>query len=407
MSGLGGYDPIGFGYTPPPTGGLYGGGAGSTSSGSSSSSSSGQQSTGMIPGMTGIYNQLLGVNQQRYGNVMNAYQGGEKNINQQMPGINQGYSQLGGDIQNTLGMGQVLGQNGNWGVAAPAAQAIGQTYAAQQGNTTQQMTNAGLGNTTAVGNAQTQNALSAAQAYGGLGAQLAQTAAGYQAQIGQSQLGAQMQGLGMQTGLTQGALGPLGQQASNTAGTLTGGFGTSQGHSQSNQKSVATGGVPSGGNQGTGGAPSDPSGGGGVGGGGGGNSPYIGGGGGGGVGGGGDTTNNGTYGGVLGGGLGGGGTKQGVVSGLDANGNQQTNPDGTGNQGVYSPLDANGQPVNNPDTPDALSSPLDANGQPVGKPGDMGVDQTGVPQGYQRMPGGQLISQGNVQGWVSRYGSKG
>lgn len=190
--------------------------------GGSSGQSQSSSSTQMIPGMASIYQGLLAQNEGHYGNVLNAYQTGESTIAGQTPGIAAGYGNVNAGVQNTLGMGQVLGQNGNWGVAAPAAQAIGQAYAAQQGQTTQQMTNAGLGNTTAVGNAQTQNTLSAAQAYGGLGAQLAQTSAGYQAQEGNAALGARMQGLGMQAGLYGQALGPLGQQLSNTAGSLTG-----------------------------------------------------------------------------------------------------------------------------------------------------------------------------------------
>ncbi len=238
MSQLG-FDPIGFGYTPPTTGGGFGGAAGSTgsSSGSSQSSSAGDQYTAVVPGMMGVYGQLLGVNQQRYGNVLGAYQSQLQGNARQLPGVYQGYNSVLGDVNNTLGMGQVLGKDGNWGVAAGAAQAIGQTFQQQTAQNTQNLANAGLGNTSVGANLQNQAALQAAQAYGGLGAQLAQTAAGYQAQLGQARLGAQMQGLGMQTGLTQGALGPLGQQASNTAGSLTGSFGSSRGQSSSSQSS--------------------------------------------------------------------------------------------------------------------------------------------------------------------------
>lgn len=214
-----------------------GGAPSSTSGGTGSSSSQSQSSTQMIPGMMGVYSQLLGLNQQNYGNVMGAYNQGQGNLSSGLPGAISSYGKTNQDVQGILGMGQVLGQNGNWGIAAPAAQAIGQTYAANTGNTTQQMTNAGLGNTTAVGNAQTQNALSAAQAYGGLGAQLAQTAAGYQAQEGNAASAARLQGMGMQTGLTQAALGPLGQQFGNTAGALAGPMGSSSSNSQNKQTS--------------------------------------------------------------------------------------------------------------------------------------------------------------------------
>lgn len=210
-------------------------------SGSSSSSSSSHPDT--IPGMMGVYSQLLGLNQQNYGNVLNAYQQGQGNLGQQLPGIYGGYGAVQGQVENTLGMGQVLGQNGNWGVAAPAAQAIGQAYQQNQANTTQQMTNAGLGNTTVGANLQNQNTLGAAQAYGGLGAQLAQTAAGYQAQIGQAGLGARMQGLQAQTGLygDQGkAL--AGYNFQNTAGALSGQYTNSSSQSQQQQQQQSQGG---------------------------------------------------------------------------------------------------------------------------------------------------------------------
>src|ERR1700683_3391842 len=88
------------------------------------SSSSSNQSTAIVPGMMGVYNQLLGLNQQNYSKVLGAYAGGSNAMNAQLPGIYKGYSGLEGQVMNTLGMGQVLGQNGNWGVATPAAQAI-------------------------------------------------------------------------------------------------------------------------------------------------------------------------------------------------------------------------------------------------------------------------------------------
>lgn len=210
-----------------------GGGGGAGGAGGGVAPGSSQSAPGVIPEMMGVYKELLGINQQHYGNVMNAYQSGQNTLARQLPGIYQGYGQLSGDVMNTLGMGQVLGQNGNWGVAGPAAQAIKDQFEQMRGQTTQDLTSRGLGNTTAVSNAQNQNALFAAKAYGGLGAQLAQTAAGFQSQIGMGGLGAQMQGLGLQTGLTQSALGPLGQQFSNTAGSLTGQYSASQAYAPS------------------------------------------------------------------------------------------------------------------------------------------------------------------------------
>jgi len=187
--------------------------------------SSSQSGTQTIPGMMGVYNQTLGLNQANYSNILGAYGQGQQNLSATLPGIYGGYGQLGGQVAETLGYGGTP-----WGVAAPAAQAIARTFAQEQGQTTQGMINAGLGNTTVLPNLQNQNAMMAEQAYGGLGAQLAQTYAGYEANIGMAGLGARMQGLGMQNQMTQALGGTLGgQKFGNTAGNLTGGFGSSMG----------------------------------------------------------------------------------------------------------------------------------------------------------------------------------
>lgn len=204
----------------------------STSSGSSNNQSSGQStgqsSTQIVPGMMGVYDQLLGLNQSNYQNVLDTYTSGQNNMSGQLPGIYGGYNTLNQSVANTLGQG------GDWGVATPAAQAIADTYAQNVANTTQQMTNAGLGNTTVVGNMQTQNTDMAARAYADLGAQLANTYAGYQSNIGLAGQAAQMQGLGMQTGLYgQQGSSLAGYDFANTAGSLTGGFSNNQSTNQS------------------------------------------------------------------------------------------------------------------------------------------------------------------------------
>ncbi len=181
----------------------------------------------------GVYSDLLGRNTQNYANILGSYAQGQGQAAAQLPGIYGGYNQLGGDVMNTLGMGQVLGQNGNWGVAGPAAQAINKAFVQSQGKTTQNMTNAGLGNTTIGGNLQNQNAAAAALAYGNLGAELAKTAAQQQADIGKTGLDAQMKGLGIQTGLSAQQGGTLGAyKFANTAGDLTGSYGQSSSQSQ-------------------------------------------------------------------------------------------------------------------------------------------------------------------------------
>jgi hypothetical protein len=229
---FGGYD---IGSAPVLTGGVP---SSQSSTSSGTSTSQGTSSPVMIPGMESVYNQLLGINQGHYQNVMGAYQQGQNMAANQLPGIYDSYSGLTGQVENTLGLGGALGGS-NWGVAQPAETQIEKTFAAQQGQTTQQMTDAGLGNTTVKGNLGTQNAAAAGLALGGLGAQLAQTAAGYEGQIGQAGLASRMQGLGIQTGLAGQAMGPMGQQFSNTAGALSGQ--SSQQTSSASQQSRSAG----------------------------------------------------------------------------------------------------------------------------------------------------------------------
>jgi hypothetical protein len=177
-----------------------------------------------------VYNQTLGLNQQNYQNILGAYSGGQQNLSANLPAIYQGY----GDLQKQIA--GTLGQGGDWGVATPGAQAIAREFAKTQGNTQQQLINSGLGNTTVLGNLSNQNTLMAGQAYGGLAAQLAQTYAGYQSQLGMAGLGARMQGLGMQTGLSQAQGSTLGgYHFANTAGNLTGQQSTSQSSANNNQ----------------------------------------------------------------------------------------------------------------------------------------------------------------------------
>ncbi len=229
----------------------------SPSGGSSQiSSGTGSSSSGPVanPITDSAYGQLLGLNQQNYGNVLGAYSQGQQQAGGQLPGIYGGYGQVGADVQNTLGMGQVLGQNGNWGIAGPAYDALNQAHIKAQGDITNDMTSRGLGNTTVGANLQEQEARGFRQGIAGLGANLASTAAGYQAQIGQAGLGARMQGLGMQTGLSGQEGGTLGSyRYANTAGALEGQA------SQATNKQTSTGGSFSGGgSNGGGGLGSNP-----------------------------------------------------------------------------------------------------------------------------------------------------
>lgn len=185
----------------------------------SSSSSSGVSNPVIIPGMQDIFNKLLGLNTQNYQTILGMYGQGMNNIGN---ATNLEYN----TVMNTLGMGQVLGQNGNWGVAGPAATAIGQAYDKSLANTTQQGIASGLGGTSLMGNLQNQNAQMASQSYAGLGSQLAQTAAGYQSNI----MGA---GIGMQNSLTQGLMGNLAGFRFNPGVNLTGQQSSNTGHSGS------------------------------------------------------------------------------------------------------------------------------------------------------------------------------
>lgn len=134
-------------------------------------STPGNPYAGILAGPMGLaqqygqsYNNALSANQQNYNNIIG------------------GYQTVMGNVGNTLGAG------GGWGVAAPAAQAIGDVYAQQSGGALQNSINRGIGNTSAATAAQRGASLDASKAYAGLGAQLSSTYAGYEANIGQNEL---------------------------------------------------------------------------------------------------------------------------------------------------------------------------------------------------------------------------
>lgn len=232
--------------------GLDIGGGGTTVPGAGSGTGVGNFSGPVeIPSQMGLYNQSLALNQQNYQNILGAYSGGQQGLAAQLPGIYQGYGNIQSGVQNTLGLG-----GGGWGVAAPAAQAIGQSFAQSQGQTQQDLINRGLGNSTVLGNLSNQNTLMAAQAYGGLGAQLAQTYAGYQAQIGLAQQAAQMQGLGMQTDLAKAEGATLGGYRFQSPSQLVGQY--SQGNFPPRVSGGLIGGSGGGGGKGNTGDPYAP-----------------------------------------------------------------------------------------------------------------------------------------------------
>ncbi len=228
--------PVAAGPAPGFAGFSSGGATGFSSGSSSGSSSSRSDSTSFaVPEMMNVYNQLLGLNRDNYSRVLDVYSSGLNHLRDVFPDVYQGYGRLQDQVMDTLGVG-----GGGWGVAQPGANAIGEAFARAQGNTTQQMINAGLGNTTVRGSLQNQNALQAGRAYGELGAQLADRAAGYQAQIGSQAQAARMQHLAMQQQLYGQLGGQLaGYNFANTAGNILGTRASSSGSSSQSSSNVS------------------------------------------------------------------------------------------------------------------------------------------------------------------------
>lgn len=205
-----------------PSGGLSGVSVGAINVPDADSRSYAPGTSGMLPmpGAFQVYNQLLGLNAQNYQNTINAYLSGQNNINNNLNNILGGYGNLYSGIKNTLGVG-----GEGWGVALPGANAIEEQSAKARGDIRQGLINSGLGNSTVAAAMQNQNMLTTQRAYGELAANLANTAAGYAAKIGLEQQQAAMQGLGMQSSLSE-AMGRTlgGYTFSNTAGPLYGSY---------------------------------------------------------------------------------------------------------------------------------------------------------------------------------------
>ena len=192
----------------------------SMQSSSSQSRSGSQTQTRIVPGMMAVYNQLLGLNQQNYENIISGYGSAQQMLAGQLSQVYAGYGGIEDRVMRMLGV-----DGGGWGVATPAANAIRQQATAAQGSNMQNMINAGLGNTTLLANVTNQNSLQTNQAYGELGSKLADYAAGYAERIGLARQQAMLQGTGMQANLAAGYLSNLaGYQFQNTAGNLTGQF---------------------------------------------------------------------------------------------------------------------------------------------------------------------------------------
>src|SRR4051794_33115743 len=97
----------------------------SNSSGSNSGFRSGASSLSPVlhPGAVGYYPHFLNRNQTNYRSLIDAYSGGIRNAQAQLPSIYNAYGGLEKQVMGTLGLN---GQG--WGVATPAAQAIQRTF---------------------------------------------------------------------------------------------------------------------------------------------------------------------------------------------------------------------------------------------------------------------------------------
>lgn len=221
----------------------------STQSSSSYQRSGSTTKTAIVPGMMSVYNQLLGLNQQNYENILTGYQQGQQMLANSLNQVYQGYNEVEAKTMRLLGV-----DGGGWGVATPAANAIRQGSTKTQGETQQAMINAGLGNTTVLTSMRNQNQLQTNQAYGELGSKLADYAAGYASQIGLARQQAMLQGASLQSGLTQSYLGNLsGFKFQNTAGDLTGTFSRSWSEGGSQSQGMSTDPIQMGGGRSSGG----------------------------------------------------------------------------------------------------------------------------------------------------------
>jgi hypothetical protein len=119
------------------------------------------------------YQSALQANQTMYNNILGGYQSTLAQQVQAEQQVSQGYNQLYGNVMNTI-----------QGADTSTLQAIQRAYAQQSGSATQQMVNAGLGNTTVQQSVQSGLTGQYAQAQTAARNQFAQLQAGYQSQLG-------------------------------------------------------------------------------------------------------------------------------------------------------------------------------------------------------------------------------
>jgi len=142
------------------------------------------------------YNAALAQNQALYGNILQGYNQALANQQQAQRGIVGGYGALKGEV-----LGQIQG------IGASQAQQIQDVYAQQRGAQQQQLTSAGLGNTTVQGSMMRGLTLDEQKAQIALANQMAQLQAGYSAQLGSAGLAYQGQAAAANTGEMNQALG--------------------------------------------------------------------------------------------------------------------------------------------------------------------------------------------------------
>lgn len=182
----------------------------SANSTSTANSKSGQDPT-LYNQYLNQYNSYLGFHNDNYQNILDSYLGTPgsstkpatpgilgniSGISQQIKG---GYDQLGSSVQAQI-----------QGTGLANQQDIAAQYAAQRGQSDQNLVSAGLGNTTVRSAAQRGLTLDESRAQTANSNQIAQLAAGYQSQIGQAGLGEQQQAMNV--------IGSLGSQYLQTLG---------------------------------------------------------------------------------------------------------------------------------------------------------------------------------------------
>lgn len=208
-----------------------------------------QSGVGMVPGMVDVYNQLLGLNQQNYNQVLGAFAQGQQTLAPQLAAVNDLFDRQRGENANL------------WKDAYNvAAGDIRRQAVTNQGRIQQQLINAGLGGSTVLANLSLGAERQAAQEYQRLSTGLAQQEAANRTALTNAQANAWLQGLGMRSNLYGQQGGALANyRFANTAGDLTGPYASSTSASSAAAPGGGGGGGSRGGGGGGGGSSYQPS----------------------------------------------------------------------------------------------------------------------------------------------------